>query len=164
MESRGIDISRFGPLPTCSTMIVSVRPPERWPALTTLRCSSVRSLARSLPTTRYVVPGCSSGRLPAGSASTLSTVVQAQIGTAIRKTSHASSRIHSHRSRGRGRRDRQDGPELERGGGAMFGGTGRLARCSLGAPAGITRVSSPADCFGTIRVASSGVPERRFSP
>ena len=89
MESRGIDISRFGPLPVCSTMIVSVRPPERWPALTTLRCSAVRSLARSLPTTRYVVPGCSSGRLPAGSASTFSTVVHAQIGIAIRKTSHS---------------------------------------------------------------------------
>jgi hypothetical protein len=37
-------------------------------------------------------------------------------------------------------------------------------RDSRAEPAGITRVSSPLDCFGTIWVASSGLPERRLSP
>ena len=89
-ESRGIDISRFGPSPVCSSMIVSVRWPAAPPVLSSLRSSAVRSARESLPTSKYVVPGWSPGRSPLGIASTLLTLFQAMSGTATRKTSHSS--------------------------------------------------------------------------
>ena len=46
IESRGIDISRFGPAPMCSTMIVSVRWPLAPPVPSRLRSSVDRSSRR----------------------------------------------------------------------------------------------------------------------
>ena len=63
--SRGIDMSRLGPDPVCSSMIVSVRCRDV-AELLSWRSSSVRPARESLPTRRYVVPGCSSGRLAVG--------------------------------------------------------------------------------------------------
>ena len=66
IESRGIDISRLGPDPVCSSMIVSVRCPTSPPVPSSWRSSSVRSSRESLPTRRYVVPACSVGALAVG--------------------------------------------------------------------------------------------------
>ncbi len=167
MESRGIDISTLGPLPVCSTMIVSVRWPTSPPVPRSLRCSSVRSPRESLPTIRYVVPGCSAGRSPPGSASTLSTLPQAQNGTATRNTSHSrkTQRSSPRRSRGRNRpRERPEPAGAGRGGegGCRGGAAGALARRgSARAPegrgvVGIIRVSSGRDGRETGRVGSAG--------
>ena len=84
IESRGIESSRLGPEPVCSSMIVSVRPPPALPVLSSLRSSLLRPARESLPTRRYVVPGWSSGRAPSGSQSTFSTSRQAITGTITR--------------------------------------------------------------------------------
>jgi hypothetical protein len=76
-------------------MIVSVRRPAASPVPSRLRCSLLRFSRLSEPTSRYVVPGCLSGRSPLGNASTLSILVHAHTGTAIRKTSHTSSTIRT---------------------------------------------------------------------
>ena len=55
-----------GPLPVCSSMIVSVRWPDALPVPSFLRSSGLRPARESLPTMRYVVPGWSAGRRPAG--------------------------------------------------------------------------------------------------
>ena len=51
-ESRGIDISRVGPLPAWTSMMVSVRWPAALPVWSCLRCSAVRPSRESLPTSR----------------------------------------------------------------------------------------------------------------
>ena len=48
-------------------MIVSVRCPDALPVPSSLRSSGDRPARESLPTMRYVVPGCSAGRSPLGS-------------------------------------------------------------------------------------------------
>src|SRR4051812_29819693 len=86
-----MESSMLGPLPVCSSMIVSVR----WPTSPTppvpRRLLSARDspLRLSDPTRRYVEPGCSAGLAPPGSASTLSILLHAQSGTATRNTIHA---------------------------------------------------------------------------
>ena len=63
-----MESSRSGPSPVCSSMIVSVR----WPMSPTppvpsrLLSAADRPLRLSEPTSRYVVPGCASGRAPSG--------------------------------------------------------------------------------------------------
>ena len=84
IESRGIESSRFGPEPVCSSMIVSVRWPAALPVLSSLRSSLLSPARESLPTSRYVVPGWSPGRSPSGSQSTLSTWFHATTGTITR--------------------------------------------------------------------------------
>src|SRR6185436_3816612 len=119
IESRGMDISRFGPEPVCSSMIVSVRRPSPLPTPYLSCCFRVSPSRESLPTRRYVVPDCAEGRSPLGVESTLSIFDQASSGTAIRNTSQSASTTLSHRSRGR--RRLREGPD---GGGAA----GRRAR------------------------------------
>src|SRR5690242_10497528 len=83
----------------CSNKMVSVRWPWALPVPRSDFCSVLRPSRLSEPTSRYVVPGVSSGRVPLGSASTLSIFDQAQIGTRMRNSSQARSsarmpRIH----------------------------------------------------------------------
>ena len=102
-----------------------------------LRCSLVRSARLSEPTSRYVVPLVSSGRVPSGSASTLLMFDQAQMGT-MRKSSHTSSsarmpRIHHLRRLPGGRgffgaADGLGGPAAGRVGGGWFGSAGVAKR------------------------------------
>jgi len=137
-------------------MIVSVRLPEGLPVPSSLRSSALRSPRESEPTIRYVVPGWSSGRLASGNASTLSTLLQAQSGIAIRKTSHSASSAHSHFSRNRGRpREGLAGLGGFTGfcGGAAGGGEPCRPR-DWRAAVGITRVSSSRGCCGIARVSS----------
>ena len=95
-ESRGIDISRLGPEPVCSSMIVSVRWPAAPPVLSSLRSAGVRPARESLPTSRYVVPGWSPGRSPEGMASlTLVTWFQATSGVIVRNTRYSSRSSHT---------------------------------------------------------------------
>src|SRR5689334_2519957 len=109
-ESRGMDISRFGPEPVCSSMIVSVRRPSPLPTPYPSCCLRVRPWRESLPTRRYVVPDCEDGRSPLGVASTLSIFDQATSGTATRNTSQSASTSLTQPSRGRRRpRDGRDG-------------------------------------------------------
>ena len=83
-EARGIDISRFGPSPVCSSMMVSARAPSAPPVWSSCRSRFVNPSRLSLPTRRKVVPGCSGGREPSGSASTLLALVHAIVGTATK--------------------------------------------------------------------------------
>ena len=152
IESRGIDISTFGPLPVCSSMIVSVRWPWALPVPSALRSSALRPARESLPTRRYVVPGWPSGRAPSGSKATLSTLVHAKTGTATRKTTQSSSTTSSQRSRSAGgacrgrRRNRRTrrargrawaaGARPAAGGRAAGGAAGRTRRPGAGAVAG----------------------------
>ena len=52
MESRGIDMVSVGPLPVWTSTMVSVRWPAALPVWSFLRCSAVRPLRESLPTSR----------------------------------------------------------------------------------------------------------------
>src|ERR1700712_1927565 len=74
-------------------MIVSVRCPEAAtpPALSFFFSAALSPRRLSEPTSRYVVPGCSPGRAPAGDASTFGIRLQAQIGTTTRNTIQATS-------------------------------------------------------------------------
>ncbi len=94
----------------CISMIVSVRWPLAPPVPSFLRSSADRSLRESLPTTRYVVPGWSSGRSPPGNASTLETCWNAKIGTATRNSTQSSSSARIHRNGRFGRRSHERGP------------------------------------------------------
>ncbi len=161
IESRGIDISRSGPDPVCSSMIVSVRCPTSPPVPSSLRSSSVRSSRESLPTRRYVVPSCSGGRSPLGEASTLSTLLQAQSGTTIRNTSQARSThlTHPRRKRGRERLGRPGGGGGPGVRGGAVGGAGGAVLPEPRGTTGITRVWSGrgVPTWGTTRVWSPGV-------
>jgi hypothetical protein len=121
MLSRGIDIRRSGPLPVCSSMIVSVRRPSPRPVPYSSCSLRVSPSRLSEPTSRYVVPGWSDGRSSPGSVRTLSTWDHAQKGTATRKTSHRTSTSFSQPSRGRRRGGR---PEVDGAGRVWRGGGG----------------------------------------
>ena len=145
-ESRGMESSMLGPSPVCSSMIVSVRWPTSPPVPSRLRSSLESPLRLSEPTRRYVVPGCSSGRAPLGSMSTLSIWLHAHRGTAIRKTSQATRSSRMILPIGRLRRVFFGLPGEGTG---WFGCTGRLGG----------GVSPPLDAagrstFGSIRVGS----------
>ncbi len=130
-----MDTSRFGPSPVCSSMMVSVRRPSALPVPSLRRCLAVRSSRLSLPTSRYVDPGCSAGRSPPGSASTFSILVQAHTGTASRNSTHNTSRATTQRTGWRRREERDRPPPVERGvvGPSRRGGACRRAGCVAGA-------------------------------
>ena len=115
------------------------------------------------------MPLCSAGRSPLGEASTLSTLLHAQSGTAIRKTSQARSTHLTHPRRKRGRErlglpGGGGGPGARGGavGGAGGGAALRALPALLRGTTGITRVWSGLGVpdFGTTRVSSpvAGLP------
>src|ERR1700712_4452568 len=103
-------------------MIVSVRCPEAAtpPALSFFFSAGLSPRRLSEPTSRYVVPGCSPGRAPAGDASTLGIRPHAQIGPTTRNPTHATSTsppIFFH-----GPRREPPVPPVERGGATGWAG------------------------------------------
>ena len=144
IESRGIDISRFGPEPVCRIMIVSVRWPAALPVPSSLRSSADQVAARVAADHEVRRAGLVVGPVAVvlGKASTLSTFDHAHSGTATRKTTHSSSRTNSQRQPRAGEAPARPGPPPGGGAGvgaAPAGSTGRggalTARPAAGAGA-----------------------------
>ena len=91
MESRGIDISRFGPAPVCSSMIVSVRWPLGAAGAEVLALLGGQVLAGVAADHEVRRAGLVVGPVAARESVDLGDLLHAKIGTATRKSSQSSS-------------------------------------------------------------------------
>ena len=162
IESRGIDISRFGPSPMCSSMIVSVRWPLAPPVPSRLRSSATGPRASRCRRRGTSCPGWSSGRSPSGNASTVETFWQRE--DRDRDQEHDPEQ-----------QQRQDPAERSPGDAATSAGrAGRRRRCCRsarggarrrrGLPVGLARPASPGWSRSRVRPGPLPVGRLRGSP